>query len=353
MPAASYGQFNPAGIDPWPIESTLAQAAATSPVRAEQLLENYQQERNAASNVYMGEAAHQHEFAKQQLQNQLYEARMKALPDLISKPGGAAFLQHGGLAGMTPADISADPSAWAGLVEAGNAANDALNTKNVGQGVQGLSNAGAAFSNVSQVLPKLNIPMGENVQVQRARIDAASKDRATAARGKGGGAGSGGVSESTTYGADTECRLVGRVACSFCTCKMGGPGARSDFVHSRGVVPTRCATIRSTVAGSSTNQVEQHRPHRQHRARTCRQQDRSVCLMARPPANTTNAAGGVTAAQQHVLANEASVLEQGIHLRSVRRILDAKASEWWQAATSSVTPQGPAASWTARLADRI
>jgi hypothetical protein len=187
MPAATYGQFSPGGIDPWPIESELAKAAATSPVRAEQLLENYQQERGAASNVYLSEMDTQHQFAKQQLANQLYEAKMKTLPELIKQPGGAGFLQHGGIAGLTPADISADPNAWAGLVAAGDAANSALNIKNVGQGVQGLSNAGTAFSNTNQVLPSLNIPMGENVQVQRARIDAAAKLGAASMRGARGG----------------------------------------------------------------------------------------------------------------------------------------------------------------------
>lgn len=315
MPAASYGQFNPAGIDPWPIESTLAQAAATSPVRAEQLLENYQQERNAASNVYMGEAAHQHEFAKQQLQNQLYEARMKALPDLISKPGGAAFLQHGGLAGMTPADISADPSAWAGLVEAGNAANDALNTKNVGQGVQGLSNAGAAFSNVSQVLPKLNIPMGENVQVQRARIDAASKDRATAARGKGGGAGSGGVSESTTY-IDPETGREKRASAS----AKAGPGALDRHLDARGVP-----------------RIDRQPDAQQLPAATAPPTAGRVPGLK--PANTTNAAAGVTAAQQHVLANEASVLGKASPTQR-QAYLDAKQANGGKPHVA-VTPQGP------------
>jgi hypothetical protein len=67
MAASSYGAYQPGAVDPWSIESTLANAAITSPADAQGLLSSYAQQRQAQSYLYGQEAERQHDFAKQQL----------------------------------------------------------------------------------------------------------------------------------------------------------------------------------------------------------------------------------------------------------------------------------------------
>lgn len=88
MPLAQYGQTSPAGLDPWPIESTLAPlATAGSSANAQLMLSDYQYQRDAANNLYGQDMAAQHEFAKKQLQQQLYEQNLKAVQEGAKTPG--------------------------------------------------------------------------------------------------------------------------------------------------------------------------------------------------------------------------------------------------------------------------
>jgi hypothetical protein len=306
MPAATYGAYNPNAVDPWPIEGELAKMAATSPAMAQMMLGNYQEQRQAASNVYGEEAERQHDFAKQQLANQLYEARMKLVPELAKTPGGAGLLASD----PTIAGSLGTPDAWQGLVTAQDEANRGLNIKNVGQGMQGMSNSGTAFNNTSQLMPSLNIPVGENVQVQRARIDAAAKVQAAAMHGAKGGGGSAEPRETVQI-------------------------ARSDFLRSRGVVPTDAQPSAQPLPGAApTGGASSSSPPTSRTNLPSARQGQSP--MARPPSNTS---AGVTAAQQHVLANEATVLSKATPAQR-QAYTEAKAANGGKP-NVVITPQGP------------
>lgn len=325
MPAATYGAYNPNAVDPWPIEGELAKMAATSPAMAQMMMGNYQEQRQAASNVYGEEAERQHDFAKQQLANQLYEARMKLVPELAKTPGGAGLLASD----PTIAGSLGTPDAWQGLVTAQDEANRGLNIKNVGQGMQGMSNSGTAFNNTSQLMPSLNIPVGENVQVQRARIDAAAKVQAAAMHGAKGGGGSAEPRETVqipnAYG--------GQSSISFSP-KMGDQ-ARSDFLRSRGVVPTDAQPSAQPLPGAApTGGASSSSPPTSRTNLPSARQGQSP--MARPPSNTS---AGVTAAQQHVLANEATVLSKATPAQR-QAYTEAKAANGGKP-NVVITPQGP------------
>src|SRR3954468_11448778 len=100
MAAPSYGAYQPGAVDPWSIETSLANAAITSPADAQGMLSSYQQQRQAQGYVYGQEAERQHDFAKQQLADQMTQARLKLIPELVGKPGGGAFLAGGGIQGV-------------------------------------------------------------------------------------------------------------------------------------------------------------------------------------------------------------------------------------------------------------
>jgi hypothetical protein len=190
MPAATYGQFNPGGIDPWPIESELAKAAATSPVRAEQLLENYQAERGAASNVYLGEMDTQHQFAQQQMKNQLIEAQMKAVPDYLKAPGGSLLLGAGGAPGM---NLGADPGTLARIQAAGAAHEQSTNLAEAGKGIEGASAGGLQIAPEGvSALQGLNVTnLGTNARVQAELIKQQTEMAKASMKAKSAGAGGG------------------------------------------------------------------------------------------------------------------------------------------------------------------
>ena len=71
MPLASYNPGNPAGMDPWSIESTLAPVAASGNPAADNMLADYRAQRQAANNVYGQNLAQEHQFAYQQLAQQM------------------------------------------------------------------------------------------------------------------------------------------------------------------------------------------------------------------------------------------------------------------------------------------
>jgi hypothetical protein len=75
MAVAAYGATNPAGTDPWPIESVLAKEAVSGNPSASIMLGNYQQAREADTNLYNQSMVGQHAFAKQQLADQMAQAR--------------------------------------------------------------------------------------------------------------------------------------------------------------------------------------------------------------------------------------------------------------------------------------
>lgn len=143
MPLANYGQTSPQALDPWPIESVLAPlATGGSRAEAQNMLGHYQIARDTAQNLYEGDLQQQHEFAKQQLTQQLTEARMKQAEALLKTPGGARYLSDvGGSSGLGYGD---NPTAMAGLAGASDLAQSAVNLEKFGSGSSSLRTAGMA-----------------------------------------------------------------------------------------------------------------------------------------------------------------------------------------------------------------
>jgi hypothetical protein len=229
MPAATYGQFSPGGIDPWPIETELAKAAATSPVRAEQLLENYQQERGAASNVYLGEMDTQHQFAQQQMKNALIEAQMKAVPDYLKAPGGALLLGHNGAPGM---DLGADPGVLAQVQAAGAAHEQSTNLAEAGKGIEGASAGGLQIAPQGvAALRGLDVTnLGTNARVQAELIRQQTEMAKASMRAKSGGAGGGGLRISGQLPTDPE---LPSVTPSFSSRGMTWPQIKQEIQRQR------------------------------------------------------------------------------------------------------------------------
>lgn len=150
MAAPTYGAYQPGAVDPWPIESVLAKEAITSPADAQGLLSSYAQQRQAQGYVYGQEADQQHEFAKQQLAQQMAEARLKALYEMTGKTGGNALIAGGGIEGLGPSG-GGNPDAWAAYGRAGEQHEFAQNLGETGKGIESLSRAG-------QDLPIQQIP---------------------------------------------------------------------------------------------------------------------------------------------------------------------------------------------------
>lgn len=139
MPLASYNPGNPAGMDPWSIESTLAPLAVSGNPAAQNMLADYRAQREAANDVYGQNLGQEHQFAYKQLAQQLQEANVKEFANIAKLPGGAEFAAQ--MPSMVGA-IGAEPGAWTNLARAGTLANTATNLKDAGTGVNQLSQGG-------------------------------------------------------------------------------------------------------------------------------------------------------------------------------------------------------------------
>lgn len=112
MPAttSTYGNYQPSAVDPFPIESVLAKIVGeNNPAEASNLLTVYQQQNAAQKGNYEYAAQQQHDFAQQQLHQQLLDSYMKYGLEALKVPGGAPLLSKltGGaaLGGFDPTDI--------------------------------------------------------------------------------------------------------------------------------------------------------------------------------------------------------------------------------------------------------
>src|SRR4249920_481017 len=86
--SSAYGAYNPSAVDPFPIESTLANIVGTNnPAQAANMLDTYQVKNMVAGDNYGFDMAQQHEFAKQQLAQQLYEKNLAAVQEGAKTPG--------------------------------------------------------------------------------------------------------------------------------------------------------------------------------------------------------------------------------------------------------------------------
>ena len=149
MPVA-YGAANPGDIQPWPIETTLANKAADNPAEAQAMLYQYQTGRDTATNLYEQQLAQQQQFARQQLVAQMQSDYMQRATEFAKTPGGAQALASG----YWPAGsavLQSAPDAVAGYAQAGNNADAATNLKNAGEGAGAASNAGIQITNLPGV----------------------------------------------------------------------------------------------------------------------------------------------------------------------------------------------------------
>jgi len=171
MPLANYGQTSPAGLDPWPIESTLAPLAVQGNPSAQRMLGDYQYQRDAANNLYGIDMQQQHEFAKQQLQQQLYEANLKGLAEakdptvlqiMANAPGYASVFGGAGAPAISDALARAQQGAAAKNYEA------------AGKGTEGFSNAGYMVDarGIPGMPPGVPVTQSENVRLAAERLRA-------------------------------------------------------------------------------------------------------------------------------------------------------------------------------------
>jgi hypothetical protein len=192
MAVAAYGATNPAGTDPWPIESVLAKEAVSGNPSASIMLGNYQQAREADTNLYNQSMEGQHAFAKQQLADQMAQARLKLIPELVGKTGGNQFLASGGIQGIGPGDGS-NPAAWAGLGTAGDQADFAKNYDLLGKGTEAFSRSGqdVALQQIPGLQNYKTTGAGQHSDITVEQIKAATALQQAAMKAKSAGAGGG------------------------------------------------------------------------------------------------------------------------------------------------------------------
>ena len=202
MPVSQYAASNPGASDPWNIETTLASKAITSPAMAQAMLQTYQMQRQADTNVQADNLADAHAFNRQQLRQQLLEAQMKNVAELAGKPGGTQALASG-VGGMGSAALGGDPAAWQQWADAGNASDQSKNFEAGGKGAEGFSNAGYMVpANAIPGMPDVPVTQTENVRLAAERLRANATLGAAAIHARAAGAAGGDVV--TTQGEDAQ-----------------------------------------------------------------------------------------------------------------------------------------------------
>jgi hypothetical protein len=299
MATAAYGATNPAGTDPWPIETTLAKEALSGNPAAHIMLGNYQQAREADTNLYNLSMEGQHAFARKQLEDAMTQARMKLIPELVGKPGGGAFLAGGGIQGVGPGD-GGNPAAWAGLGTAGQQFDFAKNIAETGKGIESLSRAG-------QDLPIQQIPGLQNYQTTGAgkhsditveEIKANNALQIAAMKAKNAGAGGGGTG--LTIGFDVPNAYGGT---DHVSAGKKVPESRIDALReARGLHRVDPQTPAQDLPGGGGARSGSGTSAASTQAE--RNGVRTPPPQARPP---QNAAAGVPALQQRVVNNEAGM----------------------------------------------
>lgn len=197
MAAASYGTYAPQEDQPSSMENTLAHLAysgySDSPAEAQTALDQYWLERQLNKQDYAAQLQDQHQFAMQQLQQQMYEANLKGLYEGGKTPGMLSIManspQYAGVFG------GADPNAIA----------DVIARQRQGEDLTNLQHAGTAYNQFAQgggdatgLLGAQGINLGPSkgpALVQAAQIRAAAQIAAAKLRAQGEGA----PTESTTY----------------------------------------------------------------------------------------------------------------------------------------------------------
>src|SRR5580765_3043885 len=179
---SAYGTYNPGGIDPFPIESTLAQIVGTNnPAQAGNLLDTYRLSNTISADNYNAAMQDQHEYAKQALAQQLYEANLKGLaeakdPNVLQLMAGNPT--YSGVLGNNTANIS-------DVLQRARSAADAVNFEKLGQGTSAFR-AGGAMPDLSGLNQKygLNLAAVDPTSVEAAKINAAGRVAAAGVAGR-------------------------------------------------------------------------------------------------------------------------------------------------------------------------
>ena len=141
MASYGYGATAPGAIEPFNIETTLANnATKDSPQEAYNLLSMYHNQNMNSIADYNQNLQGQHDFARQQLAQEMYLGKLKEFPTIAKLPGGARFLASDqGIPGM---DMGAGSDALTNLANAGDLANAAVNFKEAGTGFNQFAQGG-------------------------------------------------------------------------------------------------------------------------------------------------------------------------------------------------------------------
>lgn len=181
-----YGSVAPAAIDPFPIESVLAKIVGEqNPQEAANMLDTYQIERQTSQGNYDYALQGQHDFARDQLKQQLYEANLKGLaeakdPSVLQLMAGNPT--YSGVLGTNAANIG-------DVLARARAAQDATTFQHGAAGLQSATTAGFQPNTDQAARATMGLagPQGTPEAEKVAGINAAARLAAAALHAKAGG----------------------------------------------------------------------------------------------------------------------------------------------------------------------
>jgi hypothetical protein len=200
--------YNPKILEPFPIESTLAQGVEGDNPMAVALLNQYQADRGLAQEQYGHEVESQRQYLMQQLMQQASEKQVEGINTAADK--GTLRLFHG--TGLLPALDRSDPAALNFREQQYDTGQDATNFMNYGKGAQDLTTAGlqpnapdiearTGLKNINQ-LPAVPVQVEQiKSATELAKAAAAAKVAAMPSRSYTGQELPGGGRITTNYGA--------------------------------------------------------------------------------------------------------------------------------------------------------
>lgn len=170
----NYGAVNPAETQPYPIESVLAAIQAKdNPAEAHNLLDTYQAQRAAAEGNYNLSLQGQHDFAYNQLAQQMKENYLKAGMEAAKTPGAFSAM----LSNPLFADSGYDPNVVGGIE---TNLRDMQRAEQFQKGATGLNAATEAgfqpnTQQAATATAGLAGPQGPSERLQIANINAAAR----------------------------------------------------------------------------------------------------------------------------------------------------------------------------------
>lgn len=167
--AIPYGNENPRGIDPFPIESTLAGiVGANNPAQASILLDQYRFHNQVVGDQYQAALQQQHDAALAAIHAQMQDTMAKAAPEYAAK----------GILGLLPgvlpdATSGTDPSVLADAIARTNAGQTSGTFKNVGEGISA-ARTGGAMPNLTGINNQygLNLTPVDPIRVEAEKVAA-------------------------------------------------------------------------------------------------------------------------------------------------------------------------------------